>query len=501
MKIFFSRLGRFVWSRGFLTLVLAVAALIVLLYVEENWRGGHELAGAKARWQRAGYSLTPSDYYPPSVPDNQNLAALPYFVLESDPKYHGELLDLHLRAAISDDQHGGELYDYDKKRQLPELVAAAYAKKFPGQTAPASLVTQLEELYPILTDLRSASTTRPEFRLNQDYAYQPVWERPFALVVDQIRVAKLLGYHAQLALRENQPPVALDDIRIGFQIASGVGQDPTLVGGLVALGVAAITRANVDEGLGNHVWNDAQLAQLQDALKRLDCLALYQFDFRSEVVVMTVPLYAQIRNRPDVMRLMFGMSDDDGMSPLPAAPFVFWRAWPGGWWDMNCAQSVDFSRRESACVDPKARRVDAGANLRLRAELEKAKELPGVLAPWRTFFVVGAGPLAGICIKFAQGQVQLDEDRIVCGLERYRLTHGSYPPNLDALVPACIDELPHDIINGEPYRYRLKPDGTFLLYSVGWNQSDEGGILAEKPDNPNAINFEQGDWVWPMVKR
>jgi hypothetical protein len=95
----------------------------------------------------------------------------------------------------------------------------------------------------------------------------------------------------------------------------------------------------------------------------------------------------------------------------------------------------------------------------------------------------------------------LDEDRIVCGLERYRLTHGSYPPNLDALVPACIDELPHDIINGEPYRYRLKPDGTFLLYSVGWNQSDEGGILAEKPDNPNAINFEQGDWVWPMVKR
>ena len=89
---------------------------------------------------------------------------------------------------------------------------------------------------------------------------------------------------------------------------------------------------------------------------------------------------------------------------------------------------------------------------------------------------------------------------MVCGLERYRLAHETYPPKLDALAPAYIDELPHDIMNGEPYRYRLNADGTFLLYSVGWDQVDEGGTVGYRADDPKRINYETGDWVWPMNK-
>ena len=106
-------------------------------------------------------------------------------------------------------------------------------------------------------------------------------------------------------------------------------------------------------------------------------------------------------------------------------------------------------------------------------------------------------PLTNAQKKFAESQVLNDQTLIACGLERYQLTHFAYPATLDALVPACIDELPHDIMNGEPYHYRLNADGTFLLYSVGWNQTDEGGKVVYKQDNPRAIDYEQGDWVWP----
>jgi hypothetical protein len=94
-------------------------------------------------------------------------------------------------------------------------------------------------------------------------------------------------------------------------------------------------------------------------------------------------------------------------------------------------------------------------------------------------------------------QVWVDEARIASALERYRLAHNAYPDSLDALVPACIDEVPHDIMNGQPYHYRLRPDGTYLLYSVGWNQTDDGGKVVYKKDAPAQVDYKEGDWVWP----
>jgi hypothetical protein len=94
----------------------------------------------------------------------------------------------------------------------------------------------------------------------------------------------------------------------------------------------------------------------------------------------------------------------------------------------------------------------------------------------------------------------VDEARIACALERYRLAHGVYPDSLDALAPAYIDALPHDIMTGDPYHYQLRPDGTFLLYSVGWNETDDGGTVVYEKDHPDRLDYQQGDWVWPTPK-
>ena len=81
----------------------------------------------------------------------------------------------------------------------------------------------------------------------------------------------------------------------------------------------------------------------------------------------------------------------------------------------------------------------------------------------------------------ARNQTLVNEGQIVCALERYRLAHGEYPETLDALVPQFIEKLPHDIIGGQPLHYRRMdsfqaPAGKeFLLYSVGWNETDDGG--------------------------
>ena len=83
---------------------------------------------------------------------------------------------------------------------------------------------------------------------------------------------------------------------------------------------------------------------------------------------------------------------------------------------------------------------------------------------------------------------------LACALERYRRANGEFPETLEALAPKFIDRIPHDIIDGEPLKYRRTDDGQFILYSVGWNETDDGGKVGRtKACNPDP---KQGDWVW-----
>jgi hypothetical protein len=48
-------------------------------------------------------------------------------------------------------------------------------------------------------------------------------------------------------------------------------------------------------------------------------------------------------------------------------------------------------------------------------------------------------------------------------------------------------------MNREAYRYKLNADGTYLLYSVGWNQKDNGGATASRSMSHNSDDL---DWIW-----
>jgi hypothetical protein len=91
--------------------------------------------------------------------------------------------------------------------------------------------------------------------------------------------------------------------------------------------------------------------------------------------------------------------------------------------------------------------------------------------------------------RLARNQTLANEAFVACGLERYRLAHGQYPETLEALVPQFAEKLPHDIVGGQPLRYHRTADGRFVLYSVGWNEKDDGGVRRD--------GTPEGDWVWP----
>jgi hypothetical protein len=97
--------------------------------------------------------------------------------------------------------------------------------------------------------------------------------------------------------------------------------------------------------------------------------------------------------------------------------------------------------------------------------------------------------------KFANAQSSTDLARVAIALERYRLAHGNFPDSLDALAPQFMEKIPHDIIGGQPLHYRLD-DGQFVLYSVGWNETDDGGVVVLRKGNTPDVDRDEGDWVW-----
>jgi hypothetical protein len=100
---------------------------------------------------------------------------------------------------------------------------------------------------------------------------------------------------------------------------------------------------------------------------------------------------------------------------------------------------------------------------------------------------------------FAQSAVDLAA--VACALERYRLANDELPSTLDALVPQYVAKLPHDIITGEPLKYRRTEDGGFVVYSVGFNRVDDGGEPCVHRTNwrgerESRLDLDQNDWVW-----
>jgi hypothetical protein len=72
----------------------------------------------------------------------------------------------------------------------------------------------------------------------------------------------------------------------------------------------------------------------------------------------------------------------------------------------------------------------------------------------------------------SKNDTQLQATRTILALRAYQLTHGNLPPDLDALVPEFLDEVPVDDFDGQPLRYSAERK---IVYSVGQNLKDDDG--------------------------
>ena len=101
-------------------------------------------------------------------------------------------------------------------------------------------------------------------------------------------------------------------------------------------------------------------------------------------------------------------------------------------------------------------------------------------------------------------QLEAARDVVVAAiaLKRFEMEHARLPGTLADMTPQFLSSVPIDPYDGKPLKYRLKEDGTFLLYSVGDDGIDGGGDVAPaKPSLGGTSNWywqRARDWVWPQ---
>jgi hypothetical protein len=359
----------------------------------------------------------------------------------------------------------------------------------PRAMSAADYLAWSDQYVPAFDEIREA-LKRPYAIIPGDYSRpEPI---PIPNFVTMRALAQTLAQRAQCEFLLGQPDKALRELTLMHDLCRilekpPTGKPETLVESMINVAITGLYVSTVADGFKLHAWREPQLAALQEQLKDISLPPWVAESFREELVWATFLFES---NPPRKLADMVSNSDPSYKPPttwslLKDPLYLYLEFAPRGWMYQSLVKLASLEPRPAECFD-----VEHGT-ISPRIFSEAAGNVDKFFAhrsPFKTLVKIGIPNFTRAAQITAYNQTLANEGQIVCALERYRLANAAYPETLDALVPQFIEKLPHDIIGGQPLHYRRTGDDKFLLYSVGWNETDDGGTASDKMD--------QGDWVW-----
>jgi hypothetical protein len=488
--------------------------LICAVFAEENWRGKRDWDRCRRELEAKG-ALGWKEFVPPPVPDEQNFAATPLlaplFDFEREgggagpirwrdreahdraANFAGALLPVNDKGGLPPAPFDGTLTDLEGALRLSRNQTNRTTEAWPVNRSRADaateLLAQLKEYEPVLEELRSDSR-RPHSRFNIEYdAPDPIAILlPHYLVLQ--RVTRLLEVRASSELALEKASDAFEDVQFMLRLANSIKDEPFLVGVAARDSMMKRVQQIIWEGLAGRNWSEQQLLEFQKSFADFRPLKGMDRGLKAERAAFGDTTFRYIRTHKNVLRMC--LDSDNG------APLSYLLLGPNGWlYQEQITYQRLYDQRVLLGFDPVAGTVQPRLIDANREALEREVKRSAV---WhhtgfsRLIFANLMRVFQGTAMK----ENRAHQTVAACALARYHLATGNYPENLDQLVPQFVDKPPVDVCDGKPLRYRKLPEGQFLLYSVGWNQKDDGGATqVMKPDGSDFVPKE-GDWVWPQ---
>jgi hypothetical protein len=370
----------------------------------------------------------------------------------------------------------------DQKIQIEPVGDGSYKMTMLAPDTVAAFLKRSEQLEPELALIREA-LQRPHMRMNGDYSVP--YEIPIPNFVTVRSTVQMLATMAQCHLVEGKPEEALRDLTLMHDLCRIDTNGPiTLVAAMINVAVTGLYVGTIADGLRWQAWREPQLAALEEQLKTINLLLPVKQAFEMERVAECHILATEPLTR--VVKYFFN-TPGKANSWKDREDLFLAALTPRGWAYQNAATHASFFPDTIASLDAASQIVFPDKVSAFSHKLEAALSHR---SPYNFMSAWMIPNFSKAAQTTARNQTTVNQALIVCALERYHLAHGEYPETLDALAPQFIAAIPHDVIGGQPLHYRRAADGTFILYSVGWNGLDDGGVRGKTDAD--------GDWVWPI---
>jgi hypothetical protein len=455
--------------RRWLFCAAVIVTLIALFYAEEDWRGKRAWEQCKRDSQAKGIELDWSKFIPPAVSDEQNIYKAPkmseWFVRSGG------------RPASS---------DFDKQLSSNKLTRTNITNAIEARNY-LEWSRQFDPQFDLIRD----ALKRPYARIDTDYASPSTMDIPAIPMVRS--VVRVLAQRAKCELVVGEPEAALQDQTLIHDLIHLLEAKPvTLVAAMINVINSGLYLDSVGAGLQTKAWREPQLVELEKQLADMNLMPQMDQAFRGEQVfssgILETPRAQLIRTFGAVFPTQ--PKNSTWFEHLQNPEVWMIALSPRGWLYQNSTVRTRISQKFLESVDPRNEIVRPGPQSEMTQAMVTAFEH---ISPYNILAARLTPNFSKAFQVMARNQTFVNEALVACALERYRIAHGEYPESLDVLAPQFIEKVPHDIINDGALKYRRSND-CFVLYSVGWNEKDDGGIATLNKDGSQST--DTGDWVW-----
>ncbi len=487
--------------------LLVLVGLGVLLFVGfglygiENFRGRAALEEA--------YALATADPWPEGfrdegeIPDEENVYEAPILACLND--FH---LDVPTNAWVFHDSEGlerlrevslpnGDLLRYgyfpkpipagEPESALSEtpadlVVWAALLRSAEGFDIPDRAASPSRQILAAiegrfgeeLAELAEAAK-RPRSLVRsvlvEDGPFAGEWASPQSWELQSL--FQLLSLRMAAAINAGEAEVFHESFTIHLRLVEGILARRRVSSELSVLKwVPQLVRA-VEFGLRRGQWTAEELLTLQGQLAMLPLRESIEASCRAGIE-LAKRRFEAIRGRRELAESLFWGNGDPAMRLLVA------RVAPGGWIDLNAAESIRWIHSYG---------VIPWRQLDFTSWTGPGTSLPDFRKPETFLLSDSLYPQAGISRRLAEVYLDWEMAQIACALEAHRLVHGAYPDSLGSLDL----EIPRDPFAKDPLRYFTDGAG-YRLYSVGWNRRDDLGTVER--GTRGRLDRISGDWVW-----
>jgi hypothetical protein len=338
---------------------------------------------------------------------------------------------------------------------------------------------------------------RPYARMDGDYTVPA--EIPIPNFVTSRALAQVLAQRTKCDLLLGQPDKALQELSLMHDMCrllegAPTGKPMTLVSAMINVAVTGLYADTIANGFQTHAWQEPQIAALQKQLQQINVVSFVVQAFKSEPAATTHTLETipTMKVKEWFQVSVPGSQTGSKISLWQKIKNLKWTLLPRGWIYQNMTTIAKLGNKQLGGFDSQNDIIQP------QKFGDLTRELNMIAAPYKFFATAAIPNFTKAWQTTAHNQTMVNEAQIACALERYHLAHGEYPETLDALAPQFIEKIPHDIIGGQPLHYRRTDDGKFLLYSVGWNETDDDGQVVLTKDG--SVDREKGDWVWQHIR-